>query len=778
MKNPDQKTRVSFFKNLLIRRVPQIVGAYLAASWIMLEFLDWLVNRYPISPYLVDFGMVSLASLIPTVVLIAYFHGKPGRDEWTRTEKIGIPTNIVFSTVLLIFIFQGKDLGATTTSVTLLNENGEQIERSIPKSEFRKNIALFPFENNTGQEENDWLRHAIPVMTQFDILQDMFINVISTYELVTQINDAGFQAEDPIPLTLKKKITGEHHKDFFTSGVIEDTEGETTVTISLYDQKTAKLISENTFSGSDLLGLVDNITLQLKQDLNIPRQHMETTEDLPVSEIMTTSIPALQYFFSGLNAIAMEDDWLKGIELLEKSVKEDNTFAFGYVHLYTYSLYSNQGQKVVQAFEPLMKHLYKLPERTQFGVKHDYYSMIKQDRGMAFEVAKNWAELYPDDLNAHYILALLYMVRNQTEDAITEYQTMLSLNPTQFDLLLEIGELYEVQGDFELASDYYEQYMEKFPNSLKAYLELGDLNMLTGNYEKAKSYYNEARLIEPNDLNILLALTKIDTELGNFQESLSKYNEALASYTTPENRYEIYENLEQYYLLLGQIHKSIEYMELKFTEYEKYAAPILIIDKKSESLGTYLAAGDTTKAHQVYKEMEAQMTRPPLDILVSVLHLNYYLEIKEVEKAEENLVKAKEAADILQFEILRPFLFEAQATIHELKGEYRLAIDNYLNQLELDPTKSGIHVDIGRCHRNLRNFKKAEEHIQTNLSIHPFHPETNYDMALVLAETGRIEEALNLLSIADDVWSDADPEYRPAMLVREKIDELGKLAKR
>jgi len=99
----DQEERTSFFRELLARRVPQFLGGYLAASWIIVEFLDWLVNRYPLSPYLVEFGLVAMASMIPTVALIAYFHGKPGRDRWTRVEKIGIPSNLVIAAALLFF---------------------------------------------------------------------------------------------------------------------------------------------------------------------------------------------------------------------------------------------------------------------------------------------------------------------------------------------------------------------------------------------------------------------------------------------------------------------------------------------------------------------------------------------------------------------------------------------------------------------------------------------------------------------------------------------------
>ena len=58
-------------KDLFSRRVPQILGIYLAISWGIVEFVGLLVDRYLLSPHLLTFGMVGLASLIPTVLLLA-----------------------------------------------------------------------------------------------------------------------------------------------------------------------------------------------------------------------------------------------------------------------------------------------------------------------------------------------------------------------------------------------------------------------------------------------------------------------------------------------------------------------------------------------------------------------------------------------------------------------------------------------------------------------------------------------------------------------------------
>lgn len=92
--------------DLLKRRVPQILGVYLAVGWGTLEFTDWLIGRYGLAPRIADVSLAVWVLMIPTVGLLAYFHGERGVQRWTRAEQIGIPTNLLVLTGVLIFMFR------------------------------------------------------------------------------------------------------------------------------------------------------------------------------------------------------------------------------------------------------------------------------------------------------------------------------------------------------------------------------------------------------------------------------------------------------------------------------------------------------------------------------------------------------------------------------------------------------------------------------------------------------------------------------------------------
>ena len=768
---PVQPTRTSFIKDLLSRRVPHILGGYLAASWIILEFMDWLVKRYPISPHLVEFCMVALAAMIPTVFLLAYFHGKPGPDQWTRVERIGIPTNLVVTILLLVFVFRGRDLGATTTTVTLMDEQGQQIERSIPKSEFRKKVAVFSLENESGDTTLDWLTHALPDMLGYDLMQDIYLKITSVYNFYEDLRDAGYQDGIRVPMTLKKKIATDHYMDYFTVGKIREQDGLPSIQISLHNSRTTKLLAEKTFTGKDIFAIVDDIALWLKEGLDIPQAHIEKTVDLPVAEILTSSVPALQSFYGGYNECILKEDWGKGLELIAESIREDTTFAYAYIHLYYFNMLNNRMEASMQALVSLMKYLHKLPERSQFGVKHDYYYQIKQDPQMSLEVAKNWAELYPEDVTAHRVLAVRYMILNQKENELAAYKKILSLDPGQYKYLLNIGEIYRDLGEFEDALDYYQLYADEFPNNSKSFTKLGDLYMKNGDYEQARSYFNKALLIEPDEISVQLKLAKINTELGNFSEALKDYNNILENCTTSQERFDVYKHLENYFFTRGQVGKAIEYLELKIAEQEKYDVQINILDTRIDALDKYIIAGKSDSAFEIVKNIEKQLG-PPLDYLVPLGYLILHMELEEVENLEKDLEEFEAFVEAMQLEIFENVILFARGKLHELKGEYDLAIQQHTKHLELQPANISMHFHPGHCYRLKGDYKKAEEHLEKVLAIFPFWPDANYELGLVYADWGKDDKALEYFRKVQSIWENADPDYEPAMKAREKLAEL------
>ena len=134
----------SFIKTLLERRIPHILGSYLVAGTSLILFIEYLVNKYQFPSHYPTLALFALIGILPSVIILSYFHGAPGKDEWTKVEKVGIPINILFIAVVLFFgdsmnIWQIKDM-SKDTSPTISLIHFTSLSEQVPH--FKKHLTL------------------------------------------------------------------------------------------------------------------------------------------------------------------------------------------------------------------------------------------------------------------------------------------------------------------------------------------------------------------------------------------------------------------------------------------------------------------------------------------------------------------------------------------------------------------------------------------------------------------------------------------------------------
>ena len=81
-----------FLRELVRRKVPSLVGLYLAAGWGLLEFTDWATGRFELPVSLQDGVVVTWAVLLPLVTGMAWRWGAGGASSSARSPS---PTNPV-----------------------------------------------------------------------------------------------------------------------------------------------------------------------------------------------------------------------------------------------------------------------------------------------------------------------------------------------------------------------------------------------------------------------------------------------------------------------------------------------------------------------------------------------------------------------------------------------------------------------------------------------------------------------------------------------------------
>jgi tetratricopeptide (TPR) repeat protein len=760
-----------FVRHLLIRRVPQILGLYLGASWIIVEFVSLLVDRFALSPHLIEFCLVVLGAMIPTVVLLAYVHGRPGRNDWTAVEKIAIPANVLGAALLVGFVFADRPLGAATHTVLLEDEEGRTVERVIPKGEFRKKIVLFNFENESGDASLDWLQSGLSFGLVFDLYQDLYVDLSEIGSMQERLNRAGYPEGVGLPVSLQANLAEELHRDYFVNGSFTRNDDELNVAVSLYETRRRRLISEKTYKGDNTLRVIDEVSEGLRRDLGIPERHIEQTTDLRVADVLTHSRDSFRLQAQAFRAIEVEGDWDSATSYLEEAVAADPTAALAQFYLSAAYLLSNRKEDADRAAASGMENIYRLPDRMQFALKYYYYDGIEADPEKRFAVARMMVDLFPDDIEGHVQLAREYEIRNQPDAQIAEYERILDLDPSQYDYLRWIGNVHTGRGEFDLALEYFQRYAQAVPNDQSAFASLGALYSEMGAFEQSKSYYERALIIDPGNVSLMNQLATVMFNLGSFKEAVSQHEEALGAARTSSERARAYYQLAFHSELTGRLAKAIEYKELEWAEREQLEPrSVVIAGSKLFSLGLYAQAGRADEAFEIIRQAERELAAP-FSREIPVGYLELYLALEDVANAEAALADVEALVERTEAESYRHRLLAARGRIQELRGQYNEARKSYQEALELAPTGITRHRAIARCYRHLGRLDLAEASLRKNLQRTPYNPRTHYEMALVYDAMGDRDRALEHLVTALEVWSDADPEFTPALEARAKRAE-------
>lgn len=769
---PQKRGPGYFFKSLWNRRVVQVAGIYLVVAWLIRMAVSSFVNAKLLSPYLVDLSWVILLSLIPSVIILTYHHGKRRSGKWAKAELIGFPANLVLAVLLIVFLFRGKDLGATTTSVILEDENGIKTERTILKSEFRKKILFFFFENKSGDTALNWLQYAFPTMIQADASQDIFLEMTNALVSLQKLNEKGFKDAITDDLMLQKELASNIHYTHFMTGEFTRAEGSYVLTTKLYNTKNGRLVAENKHTGDDVFRITDEITVRLKKDLVLPESHIEETADMPVSEIYTGSMEALRYATEALLEINFRHGWERSIRLLNRAIEADQDFITAYWTNLLLYVNNNQTEEALEMARIIMEKLYRLPESERYSAKY-YYYFLNDEPEKALNACIQWAALFPYHIEAHEALAVLYMQRNEPGKCIREFKTVLELDPGRYTTLESLGNMSIWTGDLDSAAYYYTLYAEAVPTDYKPHYDLGVLYLLMPDFEKASRSFENALLLDPGNVSIMIMNATVQIFKGNLEKTEMIHAEALQSSKSAPDSASVYFAMQEYRRYRGEIIRSIELFEEGIRKYSTYSAPLDVVQKWDDMPVYYVQCGQPEEGYRILKQCEDQLGSK-FKGMTAFGYMFYHIELGNAGEAEKYIPEALRLLNDLDIQVQMDELYRAQGRIAELRKDYAAAIEFYQKYLEINPIDWDAQRWTSRCQRELGDLKKAKKNIEIALKHNPWDPKSNYEAALLYLKMNERQKAAECLTNSLEVWKNADASYSPykdALTLREKINE-------
>ena len=540
--------------------------------------------------------------------------------------------------------------------------------------------------------------------------------------------------------------------------------------LTLYETETGRAVKERVSTSHDVLRAIDELSVQLKTDLGLPQARPSGAQDLPVADLFSSDARAFRALVEGQRA-ADRDDWAAAEQNFVRATELDSTFALAHYSLYQTRLLRGNAQGSVPSLDAAMRHLYRMPERSQFIVKADHYFM-RQDMEKAFAVVAMMVDLYPDDIQGHAMLAQFQIFRNDRAGAIASLRRMLELDPQRHETLLQIGGLQEESGAFTDAIATYEEYANAFPNDADAWLRVARAYKRTGELARAREAVDRALVVEPTHVLATLERAVLHRDAGETDRADRLLRDAAGFVRTPEDRAHVEAARQSYYESRGRTADMLASMRARLDAISSYQPPMQQVNVRLGQLGVYVRAGRTDEALAQLDDVRRTLNAP-LDDMWHIGQLQIAVAAGDTIMLAEAVAGVTRVMQQFNFAFLAADIARAEATLLEARGDWAGALAAWQKVREIDPGSATTSRDVARVLRHLGRHDDAIRALEEHLRSVPFGPESNIEAARIRLAAGDTATAISHLERAAHMYEGADAGHPAAAEVRRMLSDLG-----
>lgn len=757
------------------------LGVYVASCWVVVEILDRLVERYELSPYVTDMVFWGLYSLLPAVALIAWSYGRPGKDTATKAQKVGVPINLLATAALLFVLFGGKETGPAPATEALVETPVEVAAEPESEATQRERLAVFFYENESGDSELDWLQYATTALLTQDLTQDPYLSANSPYGnwrtgYYARLRAAGFENGVGAPASLLRDIARDANRRYFVEGSLRRDGEDLVVATRLWDADSMRRVTEFEQRGWDLYALLDEASSRIRASLDLPSIGSDSYEDLPLAETYGESTAAMEAYIRGLNRRMLDNDIPGAIGELDTAIAEDGSFVMAYMAKASMLLEVGDMAGAGAVLTEAQRLDYRLPATDRAALT----SMLFRTTGQSdrlIEFTRLQVELTGEAI-WHAQLGELLMVNDEREEAREQFRLALEKDALNTNILLVLSDLERSFDNLDGAIDYARRYQEARPTDMGASIKLGDLLRDTGDLEGAEARYREAALLEDDTVIPLLRSHIIAARLGDDAKARALLEQALTRSETPAQMASVHMMAAQYEARLGRIDAAVDQMRAAEPHFGQAQPPFLVaLSIHSAIASHYMLRNDIDAAKAVLIEAQGLVPQPPmnrfLQPIVSVIAAGEgRYDDARVAMADFDALLTELAFNGIKFQV--PIGAAYIAHREEDFGEAAAQLEEAMAQIDRSFVAGelyGIMVPLtlaGLADSQVRagQLESAENTLQRGFALDPELPSMWLAQARLEAARGERDRAQAAVQRTLTTWADADPdliEYRDAL---------------
>lgn len=767
-------------KPIIKRRIPQILGVYIAGVWLCVEIADWVSEQFHIAPDLPAYVFVLLIALIPAVAILAWGHGQPGKDQWTRGQIILVSINFFIAIIASLY------LGTTATPATALIKNANPISTNISQqtdrnsyldlkttqSNLNQRVSVFFWQNNTQDTELDWLSYGAAWLLAQDLKRTPYVSVQTPFDsdqMRLAIQDRGFKDAIGEPLSLDLQVAENRSAKWLVRGSVLNDKEKITFQAMLYDVITGSLVKTISYQSNNWLTALDLISSELSA--TILASHATDSNQVPelsIEDHVSSSIQAIKYVIESLKIRAFENNYPQAIALLEKSLQLDPSLAEAYMLQMRSYIDMGQFEQAQSMAEKALTYDFKLYDEDIFKVTANLYGVTGEE-DKALRVLESWVQEYPESADALMMLGSNLVIKGHRLDDVKQvFEQLKNIEPNSRHLL-RLSQIYILKNNLVESEQVIRDFLVFYPNDKNALLALGDVLQRQGRFQTAAEVFEQAVLTAHNDINVGIqyALNK-----GLYQspdEAIERLNQLMKIAKNSQQKYQVSLALEQMYAQKGQMQEALNTIETA-KGYSKNSQSYIghILNYHSSRIVYLASLGRFKLAQQELLTLE-DSTQAPFNQMLVFLQLTFYDLLSDKDGIEQNLERAKQAIEDFKASIYQQFIYNYEAILLRLKYQYDDAI-HWHDKAIGESMQSFLAINDPKVIENFKyekattlymaeDYTEATEIVNQILTTRPRYAEVWLLKIKLLKAQGKISEAKQAANHLTDLWQDADSDY-------------------
>jgi len=440
----------------------------------------------------VDSGELVLGTTAGRPRLVA---AAAGGSRWALPLAVGGTLVVLAAIVSLLLHFRGRAPAAA--------EDG------------RRSVAVFYFDNLTGDPALDWLRTGLTDMLVTNLSQSPGLRVLGTSRLYQLLEEAGHRDDRTVSAQVVDTVSRRAQATTALVGSFVRAGSQVRIQATLQDPKSGEVLASERVEGDaegGLFALVDDLTGRLRGRLET--QAMARSEpkramwkEKRIEEVTTASVAAFKSYAEGSRFHERLQE-REAQACFEKAVEADPNFAMALAKLSV--VHGNLGNpELARKYSRLaVEKAENLPPGERYYIEGRNYSMDPASSAQAIAAYQKAVDAAPDHTSARNNLAQALIEVRRYPEALVHLEELRRRGMSFPGTYASLAQAYLATGQPARAREALSAYVAEHPDRSAGYENVAFFELSQGRVEEALAALDEAAALHPD------SLTKI--EIGRF----------------------------------------------------------------------------------------------------------------------------------------------------------------------------------------------------------------------------------------------------------------------